>query len=335
MPELRKDPIVDRWVIISTDRARRPQDYSIDRELPRTGVCPFCPGQEMKTPGEVLAYRPADGPAARPNAPGWSLRVFPNKFPALKVEGSLDREGDGPYDRMNGIGAHEVIVETPEHTRSLSQLSVAQLEQVLCAYRDRMLDLQRDMRFRYVMVFRNYGRAAGASVEHPHSQLVALPVVPTAVQRELEGAKAYFDYKERCVFCDIIQKERRDKSRVIYENADHIVLAPYASRFPFETWVLPRQHRAALERVDRAELRGLAEALRVALAKLERGLDDPPYNITLHTTPFSLGEVQHYHFHFEILPTLSSPAGFEWGSGFHINSTPPEEAARFLREVAV
>jgi UDPglucose--hexose-1-phosphate uridylyltransferase len=228
-----------------------------------------------------------------------------------------------------------VIVETPDHVRGLAQLSVAELEQVLGAYRDRMIDLARDQRFRYVMIFRNYGRAAGASVEHPHSQLVALPVVPTVVARELEGAKGYYDYKERCVFCDIIHKERRDKSRVIYENADSIVLSPYAPRFPFETWVLPRQHRASLERVHPSELKGLADALRVALAKLERGLDDPPYNLTLHTTPFSLGDSPYYHFHFEILPSLSSSAGFEWGSGFHINPTPPEEAARFLREVAI
>jgi UDPglucose--hexose-1-phosphate uridylyltransferase len=236
---------------------------------------------------------------------------------------------------MNGVGAHEVIVETPDHSRNLAHLGAAELESVLGAYRDRMIDLQRDQRMKYVMVFRNYGRAAGASVEHPHSQLVALPVVPTAIARELEGAKAYYDYKERCVFCDIVQKERRDKTRIIYENAECLVLAPYAPRFPFETWVVPRAHRPALDRVAPRELTALADALRIALRKLERGLDDPPYNLTLHTTPFSLGDAPHYHLHFEILPSLTAPAGFEWGSGFHINPTPPEEAARFLREVAV
>ena len=333
MPELRKDPIVDRWVIIATDRARRPQDYAIDRELPRAGVCPFCPGQEMKTPPELFALRPATGPAARPNTPGWSLRAFPNKFPALKVEGSIDREGDGPYDRMNGIGAHEVIVETPDHNRKLSQFSVAEMEQVLSAYRERILDLKRDMRFRYVMVFRNYGRAAGASVEHPHSQLIALPVIPTTIARELEGARAHWAHKERCVFCDIVQKERRDKARLVYDNGEHVVIAPYASRFPFETWIMPRTHRSSFESVDGPELKSLADALRTALHKLELGLDDPPYNITLHTSPFSVGEVTHYHYHIQIMPSLATPAGFEWGSGFHINSTPPEEAARFLRDV--
>ncbi len=333
MPELRKDPIVDRWVIIATDRARRPQDYAIDRELPRAGICPFCPGQESKTPPELLARRPSDGPSSRPNAPGWSLRAFPNKFPALKVEGTLNREGDGPYDRMNGVGAHEVIVETPDHNRKLSQLSIAEMEHVLSAYRDRILDLKRDTRFRYVMVFRNYGRAAGASVEHPHSQLIALPVVPTTVTRELAGAKAHYDFKERCVYCDIVHKEHRDKSRVIHDNGEQLVIAPYASRFPFETWIIPRSHRAAFENATADELRSLAEALKTALAKLERGLDDPPYNITLHTSPFSVGEVAHYHYHIQIMPSLSTPAGFEWGSGFHINSTPPEEAARFLRDV--
>lgn len=335
MPELRKDPIVDRWVVIATDRAQRPQDYTIQRDTPRTGVCPFCPGQEAKTPHELYAARPSDGPAARANAPGWSLRVFPNKFPALKVEGTLDREGDGPYDRMNGIGAHEVVVETPDHTKRMGQMSIAELESVLASYRDRMLDLKRDMRFRYVMVFRNYGRAAGASVEHPHSQLVALPVVPATVSRELTGAQAYYAHKERCVVCDIVHKERRDKTRMVYDNGEQVVFTPFASRFPFETWVVPRTHRSAFEHASREELRSIADALKTALAKLERGLDDPPYNVSLHTAPFSVGEVPHYHYYFEIMPSLSTPAGFEWGSGFHINPTPPEEAAAFLREVPV
>ena len=333
MPELRKDPFVDRWVVIATDRSRRPQDYTIDRELPRVGLCPFCPGQESKTPPELYAHRPSDGPASRPNAAGWGLRVFPNKFPALKVEGTLDREGDGPFDRMNGIGAHEVIVETPVHDRRLGQMSIDEIEQLLLAYRDRMLDLKRDLRFRYVMVFRNHGRAAGASLEHPHSQLVALPVVPTTVARELAGMQAYYEHKERCVMCDIVHKERRDKTRLVYDNGEHVVIAPWASRFPFELWVTPRQHRASFELAQSSELRGLADALKTSLSKLERGLDDPPYNVSLHTVPFAVGEVAYYHYYLEIMPSLSTPAGFEWGSGFHINPTPPEEAARFLREV--
>src|SRR5437868_15493374 len=177
MPELRKDPIVGRWVIIATERTKRPHDFGARTE-PRRGLCPFCPGQESMTPSELYAVRPADGPGARPNAPGWRLRAFPNKFPALRVEGDLDRAGDGIYDRMNGVGAHEVIVETPDHMRKFCDLSEAEIASVLRAYRERMIDLHRDQRLKYVMIFKHQGQAAGASLDHTHSQLIALPIVP-------------------------------------------------------------------------------------------------------------------------------------------------------------
>ena len=335
MPELRKDPIVGRWVIIATERSRRPHDGRNTHEQPRTGLCPFCPGQEDKTPSEVLAYRPADGPAALRNVPGWSLRVFPNKFPALMIEGTLNREGDGVYDRMNGIGAHEVIVETPDHGKQFSSLSEPEIEHVLAAYRDRILDLKRDQRFKYVMIFKNHGSAAGASQEHTHSQLIALPVVPTNVAEEMKGALDYFRYKERCVFCDIVRQEVAQKTRLVYENSDFIVVEPFAPKFPFETWILPRTHRSSYEDCQRHEYALLANALRVALRKLHLALDDPPYNFILHTSPFTESDNPHYHWHIEIMPTLGTVAGFEWGSGFYINPTPPEEAARFLREIDV
>jgi UDPglucose--hexose-1-phosphate uridylyltransferase len=335
MPELRKDPIVGRWVIIATERARRPHDYQVERDAPRVGLCPFCPGQEDKTPRELLAYRPADGPASRRDAPGWNLRVFPNKFPALMIEGDLDRAGDGVYDRMNGVGAHEVIVETPSHGKSFAQLSQAEIEGVLGAYRERLLDLKRDMRFRYVMIFKNHGSAAGASLEHSHSQLIALPVVPKHVAEEMKGAADYYQYKERCVFCDIVRQELSQRARLVYQNSDFVVIEPYAPKFPFETWVLPRRHRAAFEDCDRGEYAGLADAMRVSLTKLHRALDDPPFNFILHSAPFHDRESASYHWHVEIMPTLSKVAGFEWGSGFYINPTPPEEAARFLREIEI
>jgi UDPglucose--hexose-1-phosphate uridylyltransferase len=333
MPDLRKDPIVGRWVIIASERSRRPVDFQVDRDPPRAGLCPFCPGQEEKTPRELLAYRPPDGPGARRDAPGWSLRVFPNKFPALMIEGDLDRAGEGVYDRMNGIGAHEVIVETPDHTKTFSSLSEPEIEGVLSAYRDRMLDLKRDMRFKYVMVFKNHGSAAGASLEHSHSQLIALPVVPKNVSEEMHGALDYYRYKERCVFCDIVRQELRERARLVYENADFLVIEPYAPKFPFETWVLPRRHHSSYEDASRGEYASLANAMRVALRKLHVALDNPPYNFILHSSPFDQRENPHYHWHIEIMPTLGKVAGFEWGSGFYINPTPPEEAARFLREI--
>ena len=332
MPELRKDPIVGRWVIIATERTKRPQDFHARAEV-RRGVCPFCPGQESMTPPELLAHRPSDGPGARANAPGWRLRAFPNKFPALRVEGVLERKGDGIYDLMSGVGAHEVIVETPDHTRGFSQLSEQEIVGVLTAWRDRMLDLARDTRLKYVMIFKNHGTAAGASLDHPHSQLIATPVVPITVAEEMKGAKKHYRVKERCVFCDIVRQELKERERLVYENGGFIAIEPYAPKFPFETWVLPRHHRARFEHTSDEDFALLANALKTALHKLNVALDDPPYNFILHTTPFGEDDPPHYHWHIEIMPTLIQVAGFEWGSGFYINPTPPEDAARFLREI--
>jgi UDPglucose--hexose-1-phosphate uridylyltransferase len=332
MPELRKDPIVGRWVIISTERARRPSELKgAPAHAPKPGAfCPFCPGAEDKTPAEVLAYR--DGPP-RPNGPGWTLRVVPNKYPALKIEGNLDKQGDGPYDKMNGIGAHEVVIETNRHDQQLADLDEAAVERVFLAFRERISDLKRDIRFRYVMVFKNHGATAGASLEHSHSQLIALPVVPITVAEEMRGARHYYDYKERCIFCDITRTEIADGRRVVYENKGFVVLEPYAPKLPFETWIVPKQHHASFEEADRASLPLLANAMRTALRKLRAALDDPPFNFMLHTAPFSDREAAHYHWHVEIIPTLSQVAGFEWGSGFYINPTPPEDAAAFLRSL--
>ncbi len=332
MPELRKDPIVGRWVIIATERARRPLP-AFERDPEAIGVCPFCPGQEARTPPEVLAYRPSEGPDARRDAPGWFLRVFPNRYPALVIEGDLDREGDGVYDRMHGVGAHEIIVETPDHKKAFADLEQAEAESALNAYRDRMVDLARDVRFRYVMVFKNHRAAAGATIAHSHSQLIALPTVPKNVADEMKGAAEYHRFKERCVFCDIVAQERRDRVRVVYENADFLVIEPYAPKFPFETWILPKAHRAAFETCSREIYGPLATALLLALRKLRRALDDPPYNFILHSAPFGEGGSASYHWHLEIMPKLTQVAGFEWGSGFFINPTSPEEAARFLREL--
>jgi UDPglucose--hexose-1-phosphate uridylyltransferase len=334
MPELRKDPIVGRWVIIATERTKRPLDFGARAE-PRRGLCPFCPGQEGMTPPELYAVRPADGPGARANAPGWRLRAFPNKFPALRVEGDLDRAGDGIYDRMNGIGAHEVIVETPDHTRRFSDLSEAEIASVMTAYRERMIDLHRDQRLKYVMLFKNHGTAAGASLDHPHSQLIALPVVPDVVSDEMKGARKYYRLKERCVFCDIVRQELKERERLVYENPGFVVIEPYAPKFPFETWVLPRSHRPRFERCNADDFALLSNALKFSLQKLNVALDDPPYNFILHTTPFHEDDPPHYHWHLEIMPTLIQVAGFEWGSGFYINPTPPEEAAKHLREIQI
>jgi len=331
VPELRRDPVTGRWVIIATDRARRPSDFSRERAIIKgEGVCPFCPGNESKTPPEILAYRP--GEDSQPNATGWNLRVIPNKFPALGIEGELDRSADGMFDRMNGIGAHEVVIETPNHMETLANMPVKRVEDVFWAFRDRILDLKRDRRFKYILVFKNHGEPAGASLEHPHSQLIALPILPKQALEELEGARRYFSDKERCIFCDIIHQEMRAGTRLAGENRDFVTLCPYASRFPFETWILPKHHQAEFENAASHVYENLARILRTLLAKAEKILDQPAYNLVLHSSPLQEDTHDYYHWHLEIIPKLTKTAGFEWGTGFYINPTPPEEAARFLRE---
>jgi UDPglucose--hexose-1-phosphate uridylyltransferase len=333
VPELRKDPVTGRWVIISTDRHKRPNDFVFERaRIIGREHCPFCPGHESLTPPEIMSYR-QNGSA--PNAPGWDVRVVPNKFPALQVEGTLDREGEGMFDRMNGIGAHEVIIETPNHDRTLASMSEPEIERVLFAYRDRIGDLKKDFRLRYILIFKNHGAAAGATLEHTHSQLIALPIVPDFVREEIDGAQRHFAAKERCVYCDIVHQEIREGRRVILENADVVALAPYAPRFAFETWLLPKRHGAQFEEAPRHEYEGLARMIKAVLQRIDRALESPAYNLILHTSPFSEDTSETYHWHIELMPKLTKVAGFEWGTGFYINPTSPEEAARVLRAVKV
>jgi UDPglucose--hexose-1-phosphate uridylyltransferase len=333
LPELRKDPITGRWVIVATDRAKRPTDFVRDKvQIRGSGFCPFCYGNESKTPPEVLAYRNYGTP---PNGPGWTLRVVPNKFPALGIEGTLSRQGDGLYDKMNGIGAHEVIIETPDHRVTLATMPANRIEDVLWSYRDRVVDLKKDKRFKYVLIFKNHGEAAGATLEHTHSQLIALPVVPKRVLEEVEGAREYYGYKERCIFCDIIRQEAENGTRVIAENQAMVALAPYAPRFPFEMWILPKAHQSAFEESQKFEFEQLAAMMKDMLTRLDKVLELPPYNYIIHSSPLPDSSNDYYHWHLEIMPKLTKVAGFEWGTGFYINPTPPEESTKFLREAAV
>lgn len=332
MPEFRRDPITGRWVIIATDRARRPQDFSREQVVIKGGrFCPFCPGNEQKTPPEVLAYR-TSGAA---NDPGWTLRVVPNKFPALRVEGDFDRQGEGIYDRMNGIGAHEVVIETPQHDLSLGAMPEKTVEDIFWAFRDRILDLKKDRRMRYVLVFKNHGEAAGASLEHPHSQLIALPVIPRRVVEEMEGAKKYYDSRERCIYCDIIRQEIQTGARVVLETEQFLVICPYAARFPFEIWILPRRHFSHFEDSDVPTFRNIGWVIPVLMREIDKVLEHPAYNFMIHTAPMQDPELPYYHWHIELIPKLTKVAGFEWGTGFYINPTPPEEAANFLREAGL
>jgi UDPglucose--hexose-1-phosphate uridylyltransferase len=330
MPELRKDPVVGRWVIISSERAKRPSDFQPEPVTPRAAICPFCPGHESLTPPEILAGRAPDSPS---DSVGWSYRVVPNKFPALRIEGELEPSGEGLFDRMNGVGAHEVIVETPNHDASLANLSVDEVADVLLAFRERAVDLKKDPRFEYILLFKNHGEAAGASLEHPHCQLIATPIIPIMVREELTGSADYYRRKERCVWCDILRQERRARHRIILERDGFVVLAPFAPRFPCETWVLPTQHRAAFEESQVEEMRGLAAVLGDFLRRMNTVLHDPAYNFMLHTAPLNEPSLTYFHWHLEIIPKLTRVAGFEWGSGFFINPVPPEDAAAALRDI--
>ncbi|HEX7879961.1 MAG TPA: galactose-1-phosphate uridylyltransferase [Candidatus Eisenbacteria bacterium] len=328
MPELRKDPVVGRWVIISTDRGRRPSDFHIQTTPRDSKNCPFCPGHESQTPPEVLAVRHN---SSGPNAPGWKVRVVPNKFPALQIEGDLERRGEGLFDKMNGIGAHEVIIESTDHHAELSTLPVDDVAQVLGAYRDRVVDLKGDPRFKYILVFKNWGEAAGATLQHPHTQLIAMPIIPKWVSEELKGSRSHFEMKERCIYCDILQQETSDGRRMVTADEHHVAIVPFAPRFPFETWILPRKHSSSFESMNDDALWNLARMLKETLTRMNAALNHPPYNFIIHTAPCNDPWLLYYHWHIEIMPKLTKVAGFEWGSGFYINPTSPEDAARDLR----
>jgi len=320
-------------VIISTDRGKRPSDFARIESTHKGGFCPFCPGNETKTPPEVYADRENGGER---DGPGWRVRVVSNKFPALQIEGDLKRRGEGLYDKMNGVGAHEVIIETTEHDTETSRLSVEQLERVLVAIRERILDLAQDKRFRYVQVFKNHGEAAGASLEHSHTQLIATPIVPRRVAEELKGCIQHFEWKERCIYCDIVDQEFDLSKRVVCSNQDYVVIEPFASRFPFETWLLPRRHQSLFEDAYDTGFQSLAAMLKEMLIRMNVALNAPPYNAVIHTAPCNEWEgPRHYHWHLELMPKLTKVAGFEWGTGFYINPTAPEDAAAFLRDAVI
>lgn len=343
MPELRYDPIQRRWVIIATERARRPSDFqriSSERETTEPEFCPFCTGNEEKTPPEIFAVRQV---GTLPNTSGWDVRVVMNKFPALRIEGELNRRGIGMFDMMNGVGAHEVIIETPEHHVNIPEMSHDHLLKVIHTYKQRLCDLKNDPRLRYILIFKNYGQAAGASLLHPHTQVIATPITPLTVSQEFESAKDHYLRKERCLFCDVINQEIVSEERIIQLSESFVAIAPFASRFPFEIFLAPLRHSHDFSEMTDAEITAFSHDLRDTLKRLKVSLNDPPYNFVLHTAPNTHTLPQRpgywqtlqydFHWHLEIIPRLTRTAGFEWGTGFYINPTPPEDAAKWLREV--
>lgn len=335
MTQMREDVFSGRWVIVADATSVRPSEFQFKPVSRDTTFCPFCETNEASTPPEVFAIRPPDSPA---NGPGWSVRVVPNSQPRLRVEGELGRRGEGFHDLMNGIGAHEIIAETPRHEYALHELEPSQIANVLRAWKARILDLERDLRMRYVLIFKNYGEGAGAhTISHAISQLMAVPITPRSIKSKLMTARDYYQQKERCIYCDVMQQELREGKRLVAENPHFACIVPFAARFPFEMTILPKAHQSAFSEINQEQTRALAEILRTSLQKLDGTLGRPPYNLALQDRPFLRPRMEYwktiesdYHWHLEILPQIVRITGFEWASFFFYNPVPPEIAARCL-----
>ena len=326
MSELRRDPITGRWVIIAPERAA----YLRTCPVGAIGgdMCPFCEGQEEIAGRELLALRPA-GAA---NGPGWQVRVVANREPALRVETALGVAADPLLNALGGLGAHEVVIETPDHRAMLATMSDDQVAQVLWTWRERIRDLRRDLRLKSFLVVKNVGEAAGASLDHPHSQLLALPIVPKHLQDELDVAHAHHSKTRRCVFCQVLELEVAHGKRMLAVDDEVAAFAPFASRMPFEVWLLPRTHQAAFDDVSDATLKAVGARLRDVMRLLHVALVSPPYTLLLHTAPVGEG-AEFYHWHLEIVPRLMPISGVAFDGGMYINPMPPEKAVELLRAV--
>lgn len=328
MPELRQDPVTNRWVVVAKERAKRPDDF-IRRGVTASTVCPFEYGHEAMTPPETLAFRLGGSGA---DTPGWTVRVVPNKFPAFTPENDK-AVVSGMYRSEKAYGAHEIVIHGPSHDLSLATYPEEQVAKVLRAYKLRYEYHKNQPYGRYIQIIINHGKEAGASLEHSHSQIFAVPLVPQFPKAELEGSAAYYDLHGRCVFCDMISSEVESGVRVVDKSRHFLAFVPYAAKLPFETWILPIHHRPEFEAISDDERIDLASLMRRTLRRLYNGLDNPPYNMYIHTSPPGYEAAGTYHWHMSIAPKLTTAAGFEMGTGMTINVTIPEVAADFLRSV--
>ena len=336
MPELRQNPATKEWVVIATERAKRPEEFSyrasVKLPIGRDG-CPFCVGREGQTPKEILAYRTYD---SKPDTPGWWIRIIPNAFPALVPEGIPERfQVEDFFTYMAGLGEHEVIIESPNHDDTIETMDPKQVEEIFLAYRERYITLSKDPRFEMVILFKNHGASAGTSLRHPHSQIISVPVTPIHIRNRIEAAMHYFDDHGTCVYCEMITKEIKLGERVVLESDNFIVMEPFAARAPFETWVLPKKHNSSFENIEAECAKELAFVMRTTLGKISKSLNDPDYNFVVRSAPVHEKNVEYYHWHIMIIPRVSAVAGFELGSGIYINTVIPEDAARYLRETKV
>ena len=335
MPQLRQDPATREWIIIAAERAKRPHEFRKAAEQktaappPFSPDCPFCPGNETKTPPEIHALRestPGKGSA-------WKVRVVPNKFAALVPEGSLDRRVEAGFFRvMDGFGHHEVVIETPHHDKSLALLSQEEVLDVILTFRLRYQALRKMPGVEAIIIFENHGLSAGTSLEHPHSQIAAIPVIPNRMRTRFESALRYYDDLHHCVYCDMLAKEVQIGERIVEAGDDFVVINPYASIQPFETWIVPTRYRSSFGNISDEDCVQLAAVLRRTLRRLYFGLNNPDYNLIINNAPVADENKKYYLWHIQIIPRLTMRAGFEIGSGIYITTVFPEETAKYLRD---
>jgi len=332
MSEFRLNRATKEWIIIATERAKRPQQFLGKSEKPKLPPfdphCPFCPGNEKQTPSEIYALRQRN---TVPDQPGWRVRVVTNKYPALEPAEKMVKITGKFFRSALGVGKHEVIIETPRHNQTFAILNLKQAEEVCLVCWKRYLFLEKDRRFKLIMIFKNHGVTAGTSLKHPHIQVIALPLIPASIRHPLEEAMSYYDDHGTCVFCDMMQEEFKAKKRIILENEKYVAFHPFASRSPFETWIVPKRHNACFGSITEGEVKSMASVLRRVLRKIHDRLGDPDYNLIIRTAPIKDTLEDYYHWYVQILHRLTTPAGFELGSGVYINTSLPEETAKFMR----
>lgn len=330
MPELRLNLISKEWVIISTERGKRPEDFrsrGVKKVLPSFDkTCPFCPGNESRTPEEI--FRISDGDR-------WKLRLIPNKFPALSRDTERMRINDRHWHRVSGFGVHDVLIETPLHNMSIALLPIEHVSEIIRAYRKRFLELYDDSRIGHVIIFKNHGEGAGTSLEHPHSQIIGTPVTPFQIRRRLEEVTRFFDLTGECLICKTLAEEKEEGSRIVLETEHFIAFIPYAALSAFHTWIFPKRHSATFSAITDAEISDLAFNLKTVLAKIYFGLKNPDFNYVIRSNRPKDADSEYSHWYLTIMPRLTTPAGFELGSGMFINTSLPESSAEFLRNVTV
>ena len=326
---LRKDPVTQRWVVISPDREMLPIPEPVFSPSLSSEECPFCVGHEASTGPEIYCERE---PGTLRNGPGWWVRVVPDKHPILHIEGGLEKSAEGMYDGMNAIGAHEILIETPAHDKHWADLEMLHVERILRASQQRILDLRNDARFRHVIWVKNHAMPSSV-LQHPHSHVVASPFIPRAIEEELKGFGDHVRWKERCVLCDVVRQETAEDRRIILREGGILVLEPFAPRFPYESWIIPAEHSHDFGATRAPVLRDAARAIRGALVRIRRLLKDPPYSLVLHSSPLGEFTREEYHWHFELVPRPPQTLGLEWGTGIYINPVAPEVAAERLRAV--